>query len=576
MTLWKPLTHAAMPDEARASRIVAFRKGVAVLHAEFVEDVRRWQSTFCRVDGTTVALYFEDASVFATALFGAWHAGKRVVLLADTQPATLERLWPIVDACAGLLPNALAPAHQPSTECVMEPLSLTHTQVVLFTSGSTGEPEQISKEMRQLDAEVHTLQAIFADEIDRPESAHVYASVSHQHIYGLLFHVLWPLAAARPMIAERLNYPEDVVSRLAGAQHAILVSSPALLTRLPGHLDWPSTRPALRAVFSSGGPLSAEGSAQCLDLMAQSPTEIFGSSETGGIAWRRRAVTGEAWRVLPGVQWRVRDALLDVRSPHLQDGGRWWTTADQVAVDGTDASGERFIFQGRMDRIVKVAEKRVSLTALESALQGCIEVKAAKALLMPGGRSGESAARIAVVIELTAEGWKRLFADGRRAMNEYLRSFLLPKVDAVTVPRRWRYVEQLPVNAQGKTSQQNLLQLFRPVLPECKWLKREELEVCALLDVDADLLVFDGHFPQAPLVPGVAQLHWAHCIGQRCFAMPDNFLRAEALKFQQAIVPGQQVQLSLHWNPDQSVLRFSFQSDAGPHSGGRLLYEAQS
>src|SRR5690606_11398218 len=149
---------------------------------------------------------------------------------------------------------------------------------------------------------------------------------------------------------------------------------------------------------------------------------------------------------------------------------------------------------------------------------------------------------------------------GRRAMSDYFRAVLRPQFEPVSLPRKWRYVEQLPVNEQGKITQQSLLHLFRPVLPECEWLKRNEHEAEASLRINADLLVFDGHFPQAPLIPGVAQLHWAHSFGRQGLSIPSRFSHIEALKFQQPIVPGQQVHLTLQWNREKSMLRFSLQS----------------
>ena len=63
------------------------------------------------------------------------------------------------------------------------------------------------------------------------------------------------------------------------------------------------------------------------------------------------------------VQWRLKDDTLCVRSPHL-DGEEWWETSDRAKAlpDG------RFLLQGRADRIAKIAEKRVSLVAMEEAL----------------------------------------------------------------------------------------------------------------------------------------------------------------------------------------------------------------
>ena len=69
------------------------------------------------------------------------------------------------------------------------------TRLVIHTSGSNGEPVAIPRRLAQLDAEVRALQQAFGAGLDE---ALVLGTVSHQHIYGLLFRVLWPLAAGRP------------------------------------------------------------------------------------------------------------------------------------------------------------------------------------------------------------------------------------------------------------------------------------------------------------------------------------------------------------------------------------------
>ena len=58
-------------------------------------------------------------------------------------------------------------------------------------------------------------------------------------------------------------------------------------------------RTQVRAIFSSGGPLLPESSQQAHALLGQSPTEVYGSSETGGVAWRQRARDGDAWTARP-------------------------------------------------------------------------------------------------------------------------------------------------------------------------------------------------------------------------------------------------------------------------------------
>lgn len=137
------------------------------------------------------------------------------MLLSDVQPSTLEQLLPTVSATAGLLRNALMAltaltALNVADEQPLPPFDMDAAQLVLFTSGSTGKPERIVKKVRQLDAEVHALQAAFGDTV-AADSLQVLATVSHQHIYGLLFRVLWPLSAGRAIGTRFARYPEEVL-----------------------------------------------------------------------------------------------------------------------------------------------------------------------------------------------------------------------------------------------------------------------------------------------------------------------------------------------------------------------------
>jgi len=138
--------------------------------------------------------------------------------------------------------------------------------LVVYTSGSTGLPVAIEKRLSQLFDEVVALEAAFGTRLG---DAFVLGTVSHQHIYGLLHRVLWPLAAGRPIVAERHAFPESVVAAVMASNPAVLVSSPAPFKRLPADLEWDDVRPRLRAVFSSGGPLPARALPACRALLGQ-------------------------------------------------------------------------------------------------------------------------------------------------------------------------------------------------------------------------------------------------------------------------------------------------------------------
>lgn len=561
------LTHVVQAAQAQAHRPWGWRGTECVTRGDFAGQVQQWQAAFAETAGQQVALYFDDTLHFAAALFGAWHAGKHVVLPGDAQAVTLQHLQAQVDVWAGNLPGAVQ-ALPTAAPAVLQPLSMSQTRLSMFTSGSSGQPTRIDKTLAQLDAEVQSLHALFGA-VGQSAPWHVLATVSHQHIYGLLFRVLWPLASTRTTDAHMLRYPEELLQHMAQHAESVLVSSPALLGRLPAHLDWSSARDGLRGVFSSGGPLSAAASQLALELLEHSPVEVFGSSETGGIAWRQRAAHGERWNLLPQVLCRIdSEGLLEVQSPHLVDPQQWWTTSDRAQLL-EDGSG--FSLQGRVDRIVKIAEKRVSLTAMEQALHTHPWVQAARAVVLPVS-SVSAAERIGMVLELTALGWEQLQAQGRRDVGLALQAVLLPHVERVALPRHWRYVEQLPMNAQGKSTQQQLAVLFRPVWPPLLWQTRTELKAQAVWEIAPDLLVFDGHFPQAPLVPGVAQVAWVEWTARQAFAMPRHFVRAEVLKFQIPIVPNARVDVDLQWLPEKSALQFALTSALGTHASGRLVW----
>lgn len=530
-------------------------------HARFVQRARDWHAAFAVRTESDWALFLEDANEFAAALFGAWHAGKRVFLLGDALPATLESVAAQVQAYAGDLPPplvSLRAGENTGDGRGMQALDDQATRLFVFTSGSTGAPTALEKRLCQLEREIEALQAAFGEGLD---GATVHGTVSHQHIYGLLFRVLWPLAAGRA-VAPRSFFHEELLA-IPGDGPLLLVSSPAHLKRLPQGFDASPLHGRLRAVFSSGGALPDEAALEARRVFGVAPAEIFGSSETGGIAWRRWDGDTPAWRALPGVQWRLDGGALEVDSPHLPPGTGWWRTTDRAESDGR----EGFRLLGRADRIVKIEERRVSLDALEQKLAAHPFVREARVLVLEGARSV-----LAAVVAASDAGRAQLQSLGRREFARRLDAHLSASQDAVTRPRRWRFVEALPANAQGKTTQAALLAMFRPAHPQPRWLRRDAHSAELELELDPQLLVFDGHFPQAPILPGVAQTDWAIRFGREAFALPPHFLRLETLKFQQVALPGQTLRLSLDWDGAHAALTFRYSSEAGVHARGRVVF----
>lgn len=510
-----------------------------------------------------LAVYLEDAAQLAIALLGAWRAGVQVLLPADLQPQTRLRWQNDVDLWISEHPQDHQLEALYAAPLSAADLDLDGSFLSLCTSGSSGEPKRIDKTLRQLANEVLALEKLWGAELG---DACIISSVAAQHIYGLLFRILWPLCAGRPFLRRQLPFPEDL--QRASRQHPsfVWVASPALLKRMGDNLDWPALS-KVRRVFSSGGELPA-GAAQALQQhLQQWPTEILGSSETGGIAWRQ----GESlWQPFGGVCLSQNaDGALRIESPYLPP-GHIEQSADAVEFmpDG------RFRLLGRLDRIVKLEEKRIALPMLESVLLEHPWVADARLALVQTNR-----AFLGALLVLSPDGLHALRNQGRRALTEGLRTHLHQHCEALALPRRWRLLRQLPFNSQGKLPRaevEALLLAPRGTGPEIISRRQQDNELHLQLAVSADLAYFSGHFPQTPVLPGVVQIDWAIELGQALLNSPLRFVGMEVVKFQRVVRPGDLLTLNLRFDRERGKLYFAYSNDGESCSSGRIVLEAHN
>ena len=527
-------------------------------HAQLCEHALSLAAGLQAKDVQRLAVHLEDAADLAVALLGAWRAGVSVLLPSDLQAQTRQRwsndvdLWLTDQADDARLSDLLQPP-LPAAE-----LDLDQCRLSLCTSGSSGEPKRIDKSLRQLANEVEALEQLWGADLGE---ACILGSVATQHIYGLLFRVLWPMCAGRPFLRKQLAFPEDL--QRASREHPAFawVASPALLKRMGDNLDWPALS-AVRRVFSSGGALPADAAQSLHQRLGQWPTEILGSSETGGIAWRQ----GESlWQPFAGVELNQdSDGALLIASPYLPAGHVEHTAdAARIQADG------RFELLGRLDRIVKLEEKRISLPMLEQALVAHDWVAEARL-----GVVQENRASLGALLVLSESGLFALREHGRRSLTETLRRHLGDHCEALALPRRWRLLRQLPLTSQGKLPQADVEALLlapRPKAPEILEQAETEGEWNLQLSVPPDLAYFSGHFPKAPVLPGVVQVEWALNLGRQLLNLPGAFAGMEVLKFQQLVRPGDEIQLHLRFDAERGKLYFAYRNDTATCSSGRIL-----
>jgi len=383
---------------------------------------------------------------FALWLLALLSTGKCVVLPANYQDGSRSTLTGEFDAVTSDVLPDLVPAcndsgWMPSAERV------ARASIDLFTSGSSGEPKRVHKSLAQLEREVATLEALWGRELGK---ACVIGTVPHHHIYGLLFRVLWPLVAGRPFDSTLCERPDILQARLAALGDCVLVASPAQLSRLPQLIDLAHLKPWPRCIFSSGGALPME-TARALETHAGgAPVEVYGSTETGGIGWRCQN-QGDHWTAFPGIRFEHDGPHTLLHSPFLPDHNTPHALDDALEFQ----SDGRFRLLGRLDRVVKIEDKRLSLPEMEERLATHPWIAQVAAVALSGARES-----VGIVATLTPAGQQALAEHGRRQVSQTLREHLSVHFDRVLLPRYWRFPEALPWNPQGKLTRAALLELF--------------------------------------------------------------------------------------------------------------------
>jgi len=92
------------------------------------------------------------------------------------------------------------------------------------------------------------------------------------------------------------------------------------------------------------------------------------------------------------------------------------------------------------------------------------------------------------------------------------------------------------------------------------------------LRVPADLEYFAGHFPGAPVLPGVVQIDWCVHLGRERLALRGGFRSLEQIKFLAPIVPSVTVSLLLELRGAR--LKFAYFQKENKFSSGTIVFGA--
>jgi acyl-CoA synthetase (AMP-forming)/AMP-acid ligase II len=398
-----------------------------------------------------VCLCAEDKTVVGAALLASLAGGPALILPHSLAPQVLAELKeltgfrvaivdmtrPVPDGVHCIAPRPTRAPWPPVAPLVPKVPGMDW--VHLFTGGSTGAPKMWRKSVRNLLAEtISIIEHYSIRETDR-----LVATVSPCHIYGLLYAILTPLMANAAVASQNPSFPGEIEAVVRQSRASVLISVPAHYRALNGHSFAPRS---LRLAFSSAGMLAQEDAEAFSVQTGIGIAEVYGSTETGGIAARVRADGETDFKPYATVDVCIEAEHLKVRSDYLSPGltlcpQDYFTVGDRVA----DAGNGRFRLLGRADGIVKVGGNRVDLEVVRQTIKRYPGVRDALVISLPMGQGREN--RILALVEADLDA---------AVLNKALMRDLEPHAR----PRGIKVVAQMPLTAAGKPDRKIMETLF--------------------------------------------------------------------------------------------------------------------
>jgi|GEM_PF-2600020 len=454
-------------------------------------------------------------------------------------------------------------------------LDLFGFKLCLFTSGSTGAAQAIVRTWPMLMAEINALETQFSH-LCAPHSI-TLCSASHQHVYGLIFGLLWPLLSGRPFFDDVFLYPETLFAHLRfwhttdnAPMLAYLASTPSYLQQLQAHPDFASHAQLLGPIFSSAQPLSTLLAQSYYTQTGHTPIEILGSTETGAIAFRQQIENNPTpWQTFKDVFIHTHTSgdesgqsidQLAIRSPFFCSlpvkEQPWFITQDAIKLQDT----QHFFLIRRTDRHIKVDGKRIFLDTLESHLKTHPYIKDVSVFPITTPQNGlQTRTQLACLVQLQDFAWLFGQAPAHTWMISQLKQHLATQFEDLILPKKWAFVRNIPNNQQGKRPLDTLVQALKQnqtnkilTMPHLLSVSMQSLtatpehqSIQSHLVIPEDLYYLKGHFDDFSVVPGVVQIQWAKAFIELQQQRVIHLSHIEALKFNQVMTPKEAIFLSI-------------------------------
>lgn len=302
-------------------------------------------------------------------------------------------------------------------------LAIDDVTLCFFSSGSTAEPTSSAHSLQKLQREVDAFLNIL------PTPKRVVSTVPAHHIYGFIWSILLPatLACERLRMHPARSMPATWAQQLRDDD--LIVATPDIWSILLAHQV---TLPDIFTGISSTAPLPAVTATAIRQQYPRATlTEIYGSSETAGLAWRQQDAA--AFELMPfwtlmqqGDHWAVQD----------NDSGQQQRLSDRLQ----QHDHRHFSLLGRVDSVVQIHGNNINLTQLAQTLQTHDDV--AQARVRSDTHNGQNTLHYFVVLEQRPDDikqWCLAFSD-----------WLAARLGNTPPPRSVVIAPALPVSSLNK------------------------------------------------------------------------------------------------------------------------------
>jgi acyl-coenzyme A synthetase/AMP-(fatty) acid ligase len=326
--------------------------------------------------------------------------------------------------------------------------------VIIFTSGTTGDPRGVVYPQRYLTGQ--RLQAEHWVGARKGELAWCTAAPGWSKSTRNVFIAPW-LRGAAALIHDARFDPDERLEVIEREAVHVLCQAPTEYRILAKRTELRPIR-SLRRMVSAGEPLNPEVIRAFREAMGIGIGDGYGQTETGPVTGMRPdeddpARDGSMGRPLPGIEVRVDAGQLLVRPETLPTffshylgeepfDGEWWPTGDHVHQDGDGY----LWFEGRDDDIIITAGYRVGPFEVESALVSHPAV--AEAAAVPATDEERGSVVRAIVVLANGEPSDELAAE----LQDHVKRVTAP----YKYPRIIEFAEELPKTPSGKIRRADL------------------------------------------------------------------------------------------------------------------------